>query len=405
MGAIASLAQATLPVEPGGEAAVDVTVRNTGTVVDEFTIEVLGEGGAWATADPPALSLFPGAEGMTRVTFRPPRASSTRAGAARFGVMVRSREEPDGSTVEEGTLDVAPFEQPTAELIPRTSHGGRRGRHELAIDNRGNTRLEAALEGVDPDRLVGFDFDPPNVSVEPGVAGFARLLVKPARTFWRGPAKTRPFQVAVQPDAPGASPLIIDGSFLQESLLPWWFTRALLALFALLVAAILLWVFVLQPQIRSTAAETLVDFGFSPKPGSAAAGGGGQPTPGASGELAVTPPPGGGQSQIDGRLDTTTNAVKPTAGTLFLTDLVFSNPTGANGDLTLQRTSADGTTTTQLLVLRLENFRDLDFHFVTPIAVHPGETLALVANCSAPAGPAPAACTPAVFYSGYLQGT
>jgi hypothetical protein len=56
-------------------------------------------------------------------------------------------------------------------------------------------------------------------------------------------------------------------------------------------------------------------------------------------------------------------------------------------------------------VLRLENFRDLDFHFVTPIAVHAGETLALVTACSAPVPPAPAtACTPAVFYSGYLEG-
>jgi hypothetical protein len=413
MGALASLAQATLPVEPGGEASVDVTIRNTGGVVDQFTIEVLGDGGAWAIAEPPTLSLFPGAEGVTRISFRPPRVSSTPAGAVRFGVMVRSREDSAGSTVEEGTLDVAAFQASSAELIPRTSHGGRRGRHELAIDNRGNSRLEAAVSGVDPNRLVSFDIDPPNVSVDPGGASFARMLVKPVRRFWRGPAKTRSFQVAVQPDSPGVGPLLLDGSFLQESILPWWFTRAIVALLALLVAAVLLWIFVLQPQIRSTAAETLVDFGFSPKPGSVAAGGSGgqptpgpsgeQPTPGPSGELSITPPPAGEQSQVDGRLDTAANAVTPTAGTLFITDLVFANPTGASGDLTLQRTSAAGTT--QLLVLRLENFRDLDYHFVTPIAVRAGETLSLVANCSAPTSPDAGACTPAVFYSGYLQGS
>jgi hypothetical protein len=106
-------------------------------------------------------------------------------------------------------------------------------------------------------------------------------------------------------------------------------------------------------------------------------------------------------TQVDGRLDTTNNAVIPKAGTLFVTDLVFSNPTGAAGDLTLERTTPSGTT--QLMVLRLENFRDLDFHFVTPITVRIDETLALVANCTtSPTGPA-AACTPAVFYSGYVQ--
>ena len=406
MGATASLEQAALSVEPGGEASVGITVRNSGSVVDQFTIEILGDPGAWATADPPTLSLFPGAQGSARITFRPPRASSTPAGTVRFGVMARSAEDPTGSTVEEGTLQVGAFLAPTAELVPRTSHGSRTGRHDLALDNRGNVPLGTTLEGLDPDRLVRFDFDPPSLSVEPGVAGFAKVLVKPVRTFWRGGAKTRSFQIAVRPDVPDATPVLLEGSYLQEPILPPWFVRAMVALLALVVAAVLLWLLVLQPQIRSTAAQTLQDFGFTPKPGSVAAGGkpGASPSPGASNVLSVTPPPGGGQGPVDGRLDTTTNALTPTSGTLFITDLVFSNPTGASGDLTLQRTSATGTT--QLFVLRLDNFRDLDFHFVTPITVHEGETLALVASCTAtgPSTPA-AACTPAVFYSGYVQRT
>jgi hypothetical protein len=309
--------------------------------------------------------------------------------------MVRSHEDPNGSTVAEGTLDIEPFMAPSAELIPRTSHGSGAGRHDLALDNRGNLPLEAALEGIDPDRLVSFLFDPPKLSVEPGVAGFAKMLVKPVKRFWRGPAKTRSFQVAIRPDVANAEPVVVDGTFLQTSILPWWFTRALIALIALLIAAILLWVFVLQPSIKSTAAETLVEFGFSPKPGSPADGG---PKPGSSATPAptgaITPPGEGTTTQVDGRLDTGTNAVSVSAGTLFITDLVFSNPTGASGDLTLQRTTS--TATTPLFVLRLDNFRDLDFHFVTPIAIHAGETLALVAGC--------ADCAPAVFYSGYVQG-
>ena len=248
-------------------------------------------------------------------------------------------------------------------------------------------------------------FDPPTLSVEPGVAGFARVIVQPVKTFWRGPAKTRPFQVSVRPDAEGAAPLIVDGSFLQESILPWWFTRALIALAALVIAAILLWLLVLQPQIRSTAAQTLEDFGFSPKPGSVAAGGtggSGSPSPNPSTALNVTPPPEGGQTKVDGRLDTTNNAISPTSGTLSITDLVFSNATGAAGELSLQRTTPAGTTS--LLVLRLENFRDLDFHFVTPISVRQGETLALIANCTPPTDPATSpGCTPAVFFSGYVE--
>jgi hypothetical protein len=404
MGVLAALEQPVVTVEPGGEASVTVTLRNTGAVVDLFTIDILGDTTAWATVDPPTVSLFPGAEGTARIRFRPPQASTTHAGAVRFGVMVRSKEDPSGSTVEEGTLQVGAFAAPAAELIPRTSHGSGSGRHDIAIDNRGNVPIDAALEGLDPDRLVRFDFDPPRLSVEPGVAGFAKVLVKPVRRFWRGAPKTRPFKVSILPNAPGASPVVLDGSYLQESILPQWFVKAAIAAAAILIALILLWLLVLKPELRSTAAETLRDFGFSPRPGSSAAGGGGGPgaSPGASGGITVTPPPEGGEVPLDGRLHLGQRSVSPTAGTLFITDLVFSNPTGAGGQLTLERTTPEGTA--PLLVLRLDNFRDLDFHFVTPIRIQIGETLALVEECTPPVPPAPAvACDPAVFFSGFLR--
>jgi hypothetical protein len=417
MGATASLRQAVLAVEPGSEVATEIVVRNTGGVVDQFALDVIGDAAAWATVEPPSLSLFPNAEGTATVTFRPPRQPTTSPGAVTFGVRVRSTEDPVGSIVEEGTLQVGSFLAPSAELIPRTSHGGRSGRHELAIDNRGNVPLAATVAGLDPDRLIRFDVDPPTLDVPPGTAGFARVLARPARTFWRGAPRNHPFQLSLTPNVPDAVPLLIDGSYLQESILPPWFARAIGGLIALIVAAVLLWLLVLRPQIASTAAQTLVDFGFSPKPGSVAGGGGGgaasptpatTPGPGATPApsaivITTTPPPSGAQAPVDGRLDTGTNAITPAGGTLYITDLVFSNPTGASGDLTLQRTA--GGTTSQLLVLRLENFRDLDFHFVTPIAVHAGDTLTLVARCTPPTTPSTpsATCAPALFYSGYLK--
>jgi len=75
---------------------------------------------------------------------------------------------------------------------------------------------------------------------------------------------------------------------------------------------------------------------------------------------------------------------------LFITDLVFSNPTdSATGEIRLER--ADQT----LLALRLENFRDLDFHFVTPIVVADGQSIALVCPTGCPGA--------AVYYSGYRR--
>lgn len=415
MGASAVLDPAPATVDPGGQASVQLRVKNNGTVVDEFTFEVLGDIGSWAAAEPPSLSLFPGAEGTTTIVFRPPRASTVPAGPLPYGVMVRSREDAAGSVVEEGTLSVGAFHEPSAELVPRTSRGSRAGRHELAIDNRGNVPLAASVEGVDPDKLVRFEVDPPRVDVPPGTAGFAKIRVRPNRTFWRGTPKSHPFQLLVAGEDTPAVPL--EGLYLQESILPSWFMRALIAALVLLVAGILLWLLVLQPSMKSSAEQALRDFGFSPKPGSSAAAGGGgggggaSPTPslapGSSpGEspdatsVTVSPPPGVAQAPVSGRLDPTITLTP--GGTLFITDLVFSNPTGASGDLKLWRQEG-GAATEDLLVLRLENFRDLDFHFVTPITVTAAQTLGLEAACTAPpSGPVPD-CNPSLFYSGYVQ--
>jgi hypothetical protein len=397
MGAMAALAAGSLRVEPGGQASVEIRVTNTGSIVDQYTLEFLGDAAGWATIDPPTLSLLPGTAGTALIVFRPPREPSLRAGAMPFGVLVRPSEDPSGAVSEEGTIEIGEFREPSAELIPRTSRGSRGASHELALDNRGNVPLNAKAEGVDPDRLVELRIDPPVVAVGPGEASFAKVRVRPARTFWRGAPKTRNFQLAVQPD--DGQPLVLTGTYLQEALLPSWLGRAVAAAIAVVAMAVVLWAVVLQPQIKSNAEEALREFGYTPRPTAAA------PTPrtsSGSGSLppatlrpspppptVVSPPAGAtGPSPVAGRL-VGAMGVKLSGGTLMITDLVFSNPDGAAGKLVLRRG------TEALLVLKLDNFRDLDFHFVTPIVISDGQTLELAPTC--------ATCQPAVLYSGSIQ--
>src|SRR5437867_2027433 len=131
MGAAATLLERSVAVEPGGEAAVRVRVRNAGPVVDQFALQVLGGAAAWAIVEPPSLSLFPGAEEVATVRFRPARSSGVAAGDMPFGVRVVSHEDPDAAVVEEGTLRVGAFHQTAADLVPRNSRGSRSAAHEL----------------------------------------------------------------------------------------------------------------------------------------------------------------------------------------------------------------------------------------------------------------------------------
>ena len=414
MGASVTLSAPAVAVDPGGEATLDFRLRNTGSVVDEFALEVLGDAGAWSSVEPPTISLFPGAEESGRIVFRPPRASTTAAGPTPFGLRAASREDPAGSTVEEGTVDVGAFQDPSAELVPRTSRGSLSASHDVAIDNRGNVQLNAEVEATDADRLLRFDVNPPGVVVGPGMAEFARIKVRPQKRFWRGTPKTRPFQVYVRPsDAPAVA---LDGTILQEAILPPWFARAVAALIGLLVLAVLAWLFLLKPSIETAASEAVASpLGELRDDVNDALAGAGLPTMGPGdgpppsptptptpepGETAAPPTPTptpagpvipGLGNPIDGRLEQGNQTLAVT-GTLFITDLVFSNPNGQEGALVLLRDS------TTLYELRLENFRDFDLHFVTPIVLVSGQSLNLSLACT-PADP----CDPSVLYSGYLR--
>lgn len=414
MGATATLRDAALFVDPGSEAVTEIRVRNDGAVVDQFTLDVVGDASAWSAVEPATLSLFPGAEETARIVFRPPRVATVPAGPLPFGVRVRSREDPPGSTVEEGTVEVGAFIEPYAELLPRTSRGSRSATHDLAIDNRGNARLNAEVSAADPDQLLAFDIQPPGIVVEPGTAAFARIRVKPRDSFMRGTPKSRPFNLVVQP-ADGGPVIALDGTMLQESVLPPWFMKALVGLVALLIAAILFWFLVLRPSIESAASEAveapIADLRDGVNDALAAnglatigpGGGGATPTPGPTpspGESPTAPPtaappliPGLG-NPVDGRLDRTAQ-VFTASGAVFITDLVFGNSNGRNGSATLRRDS------TVLMSLRLENFRDLDFHFVTPIVLGDGQSLVLDLVCEGVASEAE--CDPSVFYSGYQR--
>lgn len=422
MGASVILSSDTLTVDPGGVVTCELSVRNTGNVVDEFTMSVLGDAEGWASIEPPVLSLFPGAEEKAQVRFRPPRSADTPAGEVPFGVRVRSREDPQGSVVEEGTLEVGTFSDVFAELVPRASRGRRASTHTLALDNRGNAPVNATLKAKDPNDLLIFDFEDPSVVAEPNTAAFAKVKVKPRKGFLRGPARTHPFQVFV--DANGAGPSSAEASMLQEPLIPKWLPKALLLLLLLVV----FWYVMFKPEVREVARAAVQDdieaqneelAAVSSKLDQVAATQAAQTAAGAGAgagagtTTATTLPPGatpGGATAgsaaglgdpFDVRLlaDAAPAASDrqvykvPRGKQVSLTDVVLQNPAGDAGDLEIRRGD------TVILRVNLSNFRDLDYHFVSPLFFGENQELVMAVNCANPAeGPR---CTPAAYFAGF----
>jgi hypothetical protein len=418
MGAAASLEPHALDVDPGGVATCVVTVRNTGSVVDELVFSVLGPAGEWADVQPPSVSLFPGAEGTATVRFRPPRDAATRSGRIPFGLRVASREDPAGSVVEEGAITVSSYGANTAELVPRTARGRRGARYEIAVDNRGNADRTIRFAPADPAEALRFALDPPEVVVPPGSAAFVKVRVRSTTSFMRGQPKTMPFQVSVQPE--GDSPIALDGTFLQEALLPKWLLPALLAIAALA----LIWFFLLKPEIKTQARDAVAQplanankkaanaqqaaQAAAGKADTAAAAAAGKPPPKTTTTPTAKPPKktttastaNALGSPLFGRLETqcppTCTATLKAAPkqTLSIADLILQNPEGDSGTLAIAIQGRPE------LLFRLDNFRDYDEHFIASPTLGPGDSMTMTVVCQ---NKGKKACTAAVFWSGFSK--
>src|SRR5207245_10033118 len=88
-----------------------------------------------------------------------------------------------------------------------------------------------------------------------------------------------------------------------------------------------------------------------------------------------------GALAVDGRLvlngsGTQSFKVDKPHKTLQITDVVFQNPKGNTGTLQLKRSGKP------LMVIGLENFRDLDYHFVSPVIFMAGVERQLKVDCT-----------------------
>lgn len=420
----AILDSTSLRLDAGGEVVVPLQIRNNGQVVEGYQISVIGAPAAWAVVEPSSVSLYPGTTTTATVTFKPPRNARTPAGELPFGVRVQPTEHPELAVVPEGVIEVLPFLETTAELVPRTSQG-RRGRHQVAIDNRGNVPVNVLVDAASDGDKVRFKVDPVGLSIAPGEARFVKITVTPRRRIWRGQPVTHPFSVGVTPQ--DSTAVNLEGSWVQSRVIPKWLMWALLALLLLLGAAIALWLWLLKPAIESQAQDAAEEAAAQAEEAAEEAaqaaedaGGAAQTAGGAAtdAEKAADDAENAGDqppvvptrprvriTDISPRLNVVTAGTASDVFTLAgerdrfsLTDLVLNNP---QGDFGRVQVLVDGDVR---LEHAMENFRDLDFHFVSPIEVTDNVTLRVVCRSPGepPDAPVPTTCDVSVLLGGEL---
>ncbi|MCR6487833.1 hypothetical protein M8542_33905 [Amycolatopsis sp. OK19-0408] len=413
-----------LSVAPGETVTCEVTVTNTGQLVDRFTFAVVGAPAVWSAVEPEAANLMPGTSATITLTFSPPRAPEAVSGAHHFGVRAESREDPEGSTVEEGTLTIEPFSRIVSELVPIKRRARRKAKYRLAVDNLGNTDTVVEVFAEDPAGDLVLHADPAFARTAPGTATFFTVKALPRKRFLRGQPRILPFRVFTK--AADEDPRAEDAILEQEQLVPKWLLPALVALVALLGAAIAFWFAVLKPAVVSVATEqarqqvdraegAAVRAADSAKVANAAAQeanggtGAGKPPANPAGATASRPPattPAAGADPLSFRLQAEANPVTdgsfkeftyqvPDGKVLDIGDLVLQNPRGDTGimRIVLGRDV--------VLETGLANFRDLDYHYLDPLRATAGAPVVVSVSCTTP-GAGATQCTPSVSFSGKL---
>lgn len=266
MRTIATLDTRPVSLQAGAEASVPLHLRNDGEIVEQYRLQVVGPSGAWAQVVPGYVSLYPGHDTTASVEFRPPRSSSVLAGEVHYGVQVLPTEHPEDGVLPEGVLNLLPFYETTAEIMPRKSRGRLGAHHRVAVDNRGNVPITVTLTGSDPGEVLDVTLGEPTLAIEPGTVQFAVVRVRPLRTLWRGMSATHAFAVAATP--PAGPVVVLDGTHVQDPVLPSWFFKAVIALLLFVLGLAALWYVLLRAPVD--AAANAVPFAFGAPAGSVA---------------------------------------------------------------------------------------------------------------------------------------
>lgn len=436
MGATATLSTTRMAVEPGQDVTCSVAVRNAGAVVDQFVIDVVGDTSRWAVVESESVNLMPQEFGEVTIRFAPPRSPDVPAGPMAFAIRIVSHEDPRGTAVEEGVLDIAPFTEVSAEMVPAKAEGSTRANYEVVVDNLGNHPVNVTLQPIDPEDDLEFRLERTELQLQPGTAAFVRMQARPKKRFLRGQPQRRPFRVHVQ--TVDHEPAVAEGAMIQRQLLPKWLLPALLGLLALIGLLITLWFTLLRPSVYSAARDAVAqkttdlnqvaqqaksDAGKAKsdakqaqqKSNMAMRATGQDPNAVKPGSPDGTPPsiessegqptdfriPADAKAQPDVTQFTEFPYTPPDEKkTVVVTDLILQNPRGDAGTLRILR-DKDGTKSV-LLEVGLNNFRDLDQHWLQPWVFGPGEKIVLAVSCQNPENQGN--CTPAVSFSGRVVG-
>ncbi|MGE5595249.1 MAG: FHA domain-containing protein [Hyphomicrobiales bacterium] len=223
-----SLASPSAPVAAGATTTASVVVQNRGQVVDQLSISVPDVPESWIRLSRDTLTLVPGAKDEVTVIIQPPRTAEAVAGEYDFSVAVVSREHSREVRVL-GKFTILPFDNFSMSVQPARSTRSFR----LQAENLGNAPVTYALEGMDDEAALEYEFERDVLQLNPGARETVPFEVSTKKRRLFGKVETRPFKVQGRPQ--NGRSIVADGHLaIRPPLRHWkWPVAAIIILAAL----------------------------------------------------------------------------------------------------------------------------------------------------------------------------
>jgi hypothetical protein len=221
-----------IEVAPGNAESTAFTIKNLGTQVERFGFSLTGPD--WLVVEPATVVVYPGDEATGTVQAAPPRKPGSVAGVTPFRLTVTSALHTHVSSSVAGRVNVAPYYELAAELIPTSSNGRGLTRHHITLDNRSNVPLRIGLNPTDVADGLRLGV-PAFADVAPGQVVEVPVTVYGTRR-WFGRPEPKTFSVISEPPKPLAAARL-SGTRIVAPLFPRWVPAAAAGLVAVAVAA------------------------------------------------------------------------------------------------------------------------------------------------------------------------
>ena len=182
----------SLSIKPGGSAALGVTIHNISSVVQHYTVQLLGlpaEGMVTIPAEP--TKLRPREAGDVQVTLNLPETSAVRAGTYRVGVRVVSAVDPTVARTTEVSLAVLPVAGIDLSVYPELVEGGGDATFTITARNTGNSPSGLSLDVRDEQGRARIDVVPPALDIPPLSTSTAAAHIQMPRKLLGAPQQVQ----------------------------------------------------------------------------------------------------------------------------------------------------------------------------------------------------------------------